>query len=57
MKRLQSQGKIQNLPAACSPAGGTGSSDGLAPRGPVQPGGAPPALQKRPGPAKKEIGA
>jgi hypothetical protein len=52
MKKLQTQGKLQNLPAACTPAGGTAPRDG-----PVQPGGAPPALQKRPGPAKKEIGA
>jgi hypothetical protein len=59
MKRLQSEGKVQNLPPACSmPAGGTPPRyDGLAPRG-SQPGDmSPPALQKRPGPAKKDVGA
>jgi hypothetical protein len=57
MKRLQAQGKVQHLPAVCELAAGAAPRDRLGPPGAVQPGGAPPpALQKRPGPAKKDIG-
>ena len=58
MKRLQSEGKVQNLPPPAPCRRGTPPRyDGLAPRG-SQPGDmSPPALQKRPGPAKKDVGA
>jgi hypothetical protein len=57
MRRLQSQGKLQNLPAICADPARAPTRDDLTPRG-TSPGDlAPRPLPKGPGPAKKELGA